>query len=323
MPEDVAAEYITFLGESQRKLLSGLRASRLDFDLNDSGGLHLAISDAEMDTLEKEAAFIRKHRDIECPVLDSKEVNNLLPSKSFKGGIFIPTEATFNPYKVINGMVRLIERDGARILTDTQVQEVTRKDDGFTVSIRHKGVIRAKQIVYCTNAYSSELLPELSSCMVPARGQMLATSRLPETVLSVLPPMSMMCNNGCEYFRVYDDRLLVGGMRHAVRGRQEGILYDGEVSQAVYDRLRKFVGDHLPFVPTSFTHTWSGIMCMTRDGLPLVGPIPNKPNEYIAAGFNGYGYSHALMSSMIIKDYLTKDKSTLPGARIFDPARLV
>lgn len=111
-------------------------------------------------------------------------------------------------------------------------------------------------------------------------------------------------------------------MRHAVRGRQEGLVYDGETSQAVYDRLRGFVVDHLPFIKTNFTHTWSGIMCATSDRLPLIGAVPGKPNQFIMAGFNGYGFSHTLMGSMIIRDYILSGGSQLPGTTIFDPARL-
>jgi glycine/D-amino acid oxidase-like deaminating enzyme len=151
---------------------------------------------------------------------------------------------------------------------------------------------------------------------------MVATDYLSDSVLSVLPSMSVMCNHGSEYFRLYGGRLLVGGMRHAVRGQQEGLIYDAETSPSVYDNLRAFVAEFLPFISTNFTHSWSGIMCHTKDGLPLVGPIPGKPNQYVMAGFNGYGFSHALTSGMIIRDYIKSGSSKLPGTKIFNPARL-
>jgi hypothetical protein len=32
---------------------------------------------------------------------------------------------------------------------------------------------------------------------------------------------------------------------------------------------------------------WSGIMCASRDTLPLVGPVPDKSGMWIAVGFHG------------------------------------
>jgi len=32
---------------------------------------------------------------------------------------------------------------------------------------------------------------------------------------------------------------------------------------------------------------WSGIMCASRDSLPLVGAVPGKPGMWIAVGFHG------------------------------------
>jgi len=323
MQPDVAEEYLDFLCENNKRLTQGLKVAKFDCNLQKSGGLRLAVDDDEMETLVSEAAFINEHQNLGCQVLSSKEISHLIPSKAFKGGIYIPNEATFNPYKVVNGLMDLIERNGTRVLTGTQVESVTEQKDGsLAVSIRHKGVIRAKQVVYSTNAYSPSLLPELSDYMTPVRGQMVATDYLSDAVLSALPSMSMMCNHGSEYFRLFGGRLLVGGMRDAVRGKQKGLLYDAETSPSVYDHLRGFVADKLPFVTANFTHSWSGIMSYTKDKRPLVGPLPGRPNQYIMAGFNGYGFGHSLVSGMIIRDYLKKGSSNLPGTTIFDPARL-
>jgi glycine/D-amino acid oxidase-like deaminating enzyme len=101
-----------------------------------------------------------------------------------------------------------------------------------------------------------------------------------------------------------------------------GITNDGEVSTAVYEKLRNFVVESFPFLKdTKFTHTWSGIMCGTPDGLPLIGQV--RDNQYVLGGFNGYGFSHALQGSMIIKDLIASGKSSHAGVRLFDPARFL
>ncbi len=324
MLEKDGIEYLEYVGENNRRFLSGLRRVTFDTDLRDSGGLRLATTKKELAALEKESDFILKHRDLQCPILSAKELLGLMPQTNFMGGMFVPNEAIFNPYKVVNGLREFIEKKGARVITDAQVSAVTENVDGtLAVSIRHRGTIRAKQIVYATNAYIPELLPELADAMIPYRGQMIATDYLDHEIVShILPAMSMSCNDSREYFRVHNGRLLVGGMRHAVRGRQIGITNDGEVSTAVYEKLRNFAIEAFPFLKnTKFTHTWSGIMAATPDGLPLIGKV--RDNQFVLGGFNGYGFSHALQGSMIIKDLISSGKSSHAGVRLFDPARFL
>lgn len=320
--DTVGAEYLEFIGENNRRFTKGLRAAGFDTDLRDTGGLRLAVTEDELEKLSRESEFVLKHRNIHCPILSKSEVHGILPHTGFAGGMFVPVEAIFNPYKVVNGLRELVEKKGPRVLTDCQVTSIVEDDKGLAVSIRHKGVIRAKQVVYCLNAYTSELLPELAEVMTPYRGQMIATDHLEDSVAQLLPAMSMTCNDCHEYFRIHGGRLLVGGMRHAVRGQQMGLINDGEISPGIFDKLRGFVTGALPFIQNiKFTHTWSGIMCATPDGLPLIGALPGRQNQYILGGFNGHGFSHALHGSMIIKDLINTGSSTHPGVQLFDPGR--
>jgi len=290
-----------------------------------AGGLRLATTEEELDLLHREAEFINSFSNetgVHSLVLSAGDVRAVLPSQGFLGGIFLPCEATINPYKVVNGMRDLLETSGARVLTNSCVESVERNNDGsLSVSIRHKGVITAKKVVYCMNAYSPGLLPELEERFTPFRGQMVATDILSKTALQKLPEMSFSCNHGGDYFRAHDGRLLFGGQRQSVRGRQEGIVYDGEISQTVFKRQKDFMQKHLPHLNAKFTHVWSGIMCLTDDRMPLVGNLPDRENEFIVAGFNGYGVSHAHMASLIIKDKIINGESSLPGAKLFDPNR--
>lgn len=322
--EKDGAEYLNFISENNKRFLNGLRKVPFDTDLRDGGGLRLAADDKEMESLVLESKFLRKHRDLDCPVLDKKDIADMLPKSNFVGGMYVPTEATFNPYKVTNGLRELIDNKGSRVMTDCQVLSVTQEEKALAVSIRHKGIIKAKKVVYATNAYTSELLPEFAEVMTPYRGQMIATSPLGSIASQAIPAMSMSSSNCDEYFRLYNGRLLVGGKRNSVRGKQKGIINDGEISPGIHDKLRGFVMDILPSTKDiKFTHAWSGIMCATPDGLPFIGQVPGKENEYVLGGFNGYGYCHSLQGSTIIKDLILSGHSKSPGAELFNPARIL
>ena len=63
-------------------------------------------------------------------------------------------------------------RQGVNLQTHTPVTAVSDTPDagGFQSLTTSRGVIRAKKVVYATNAYTSSLLPEFTNKIVPVRG---------------------------------------------------------------------------------------------------------------------------------------------------------
>lgn len=323
--ETATKDYIDFIAANNEILTTMITENQLQCDLRKSGGLRLAIDEAELQALEEEASIIKDAQVGVTPIMLTKtEVKKLIYSQRFVGGMYIANEAIFNPYMLVNNMAMKLSTGGRRIMTGCYVEKVTYKEDGIMdVLIRDKGIIKAKKVVYCTNAYTPRILPEFAEFMTPVRIQMIASSTLPHEIQKVMPQMSMSCNYGREYFRVHKDKLLMGGMRHKVRGHQRGIIFDGEASRAVGQHIREFMTQIFPYIQDGPTHTWTGIMSETNDGFPLVGPVPNKPGQFVNVGFNGYGFSHSLLSSYAIRDYILGNDVMLPAISLFDPARAI
>lgn len=322
-PEEIGKEYLTFIGENNRRFLNGLRTVSFDNELRECGGLRLAVNEEELAKLEVESKFIQQHRGIECPILSGKNLGPLVPSKKFVGGMFVPNEATFNPYKTVNGLRDVIEKSGTRVFTNATVESVILEDDNsLSVSVRNRGVIKAKQVVYCTGSYTTRLLPEFGDILQPFREQVVATEFVENEVLNTFPTMSLSANDGRERFRTHNSKIIVSGLRQSVRGQQEGITYDGEISQAVYDKIRAYSNDVFPFLSNvKFGHVWSSVLCSTPDGLPLIGPVPGRKNQYVLAGFGCYDSSHAILGGMMIKDYIKNKDSIVQGHSILNPGR--
>ena len=53
----------------------------------------------------------------------------------------------------------------------------------------------------------------------------------------------------------------------------------------------------------------STVMGYTTDLQPHVGPIPNKPNAYILAGFNGHGMPIIFLAAKGIADMIRRGKT--------------
>lgn len=73
------------------------------------------------------------------------------------------------PYKFVTGLLaRLVERTSINVQTHTPVTSIT-NHDGYSTAITHRGDIRAKKIVFATNAYTAGICPTVVKKIVPIK----------------------------------------------------------------------------------------------------------------------------------------------------------
>lgn len=70
---------------------------------------------------------------------------------------------------------------------------------------------------------------------------------------------------------------------------------DSKLDRNIIRNLEAFPSKHFEGwrAETTTLFSWSGIMGFTPDLLPLVGEIPNRPNQFMAIGHNGHGKSES------------------------------
>lgn len=87
-------------------------------------------------------------------------------------GCFTYTAGHMYPYKLILHLLSKALAAGVNLQTHTPVQKVTdtADTDGFYTVTTARGAVRAKKVVYATNAYTSALLPEYTDRIIPVRG---------------------------------------------------------------------------------------------------------------------------------------------------------
>lgn len=62
--------------------------------------------------------------------------------------------------------------------------------------------------------------------------------------------------------------------------------------------------------------SWAGAFGVTKDGLPYIGAIPERPHTYFALGYGGNGITFSVIAAEIIRDMLLKKKNE--NAHLFD-----
>lgn len=176
-----------------------------------------------------------------------------------------------------------------------------------------RGIVRARRVLHCTNAYASHLLPRLAGGIYPFRGTMSVQKPGPELKnLGACRSWSLSHKSKLEVETGFYDTGLYYLQQNALTGHiwignESAYLKDILTADDTYvpDEAKEFLSTVLPgfFLKgwggeekSEVEAIWSGIQGHTADGLPIVGRVPQSitgepgdTGQWIAAGFNGYG----------------------------------
>ncbi|THU84146.1 DAO-domain-containing protein [Dendrothele bispora CBS 962.96] len=223
--------------------------------------------------------------------------------------------ASFYPWKVVAHMIDQclsFGKDKFNLQTWTTVDnnKNENKSKGRWVIETDRGSVTiANTVVFATNAYTAGLLPEFEGIILPT----------PHLCDKVIPPPSFSGSHSLQntygvllphnaLFSINprsstDGIVLFGGSNpgigdflkwvkdHPEERTNDGLSGIGSVSDAVREFIVKGSGwgekDAGP--GQGLDYQWSGIMGMTSDGFPIIGPVPGKAGLWICSGHNGHG----------------------------------
>jgi glycine/D-amino acid oxidase-like deaminating enzyme len=319
--KEVAKEYARFIIHNNSRFIDFIKDLDLYCELDTTGGVEIAMTNEEYHNLEIEYEFL-KGLDLPFnPVLvNHNQVSKILPHNNFMGGMYMPLQATFNPQRLMSAICNSLESKQNKIYINASVENIEKHvDDSIILFIKNSGVVKAKKVVYCTNAYSSQLLPEMKKYMTPIRGTTIVTTDISPNLIPTYP---LMFDSGKESIRSHGGRILYSSLKQQTKNRTHSGLSssDRQVSATALDKFRSELIKKIDYSNLSIEYTWSSISCETTDGLPFIGEYDK--NQYILAGFNGHGFSHVYSGSKIIKDLILKNSSDIHGLKIFNPKRL-
>jgi gamma-glutamylputrescine oxidase len=228
-----------------------------------------------------------------------EELPHLRPD--FRGAIFHPTDGAVQPAAFVQRLANLAADAGVAFVEHRRVDSLDE--------------IEAEQIVIATDGSGRGLLPELDEALWPARGQVIATTPIPERLFDC----PHYARHGFDYWQqLQDGRIVLGGFRDFSILTE--MTDDETTTQPIQDALDAFLEELLGELP-EVTHRWAGIFGLTQDLLPLVGPVPGHDGVWVAAGYSGHGNVFGVLCGELIAGALLG--RTDPLLQLFSPARLV
>jgi gamma-glutamylputrescine oxidase len=206
-----------------------------------------------------------------------------LPSLGLRGFdalIENKTETALHSGKLIQSLTQKVQAAGVTILYGTEVTAWEKKKDHINITTS-KGInFTAHQLLFCTNAFTDKLLPELM--IKPARGQVIVTSPISNLAMKG----TFHFDEGFYYWRNFENRILIGGARNAAFDDEETTDLSG--SETIKKALETFLREHVdPSYQYTIEHHWSGVMGFTVDKKPLLKQV--SENVFTAIACNGMG----------------------------------
>ncbi len=287
-------------------------ACELRFD----GGVSLALHPDELKPVQESVEELTK---IGAPVeyWDAAKCAEKTRSEDFLGGVYRKTAGQLWPARLVFAVAEQAIQLGANMQTQTEVRAVENESGQLTVKT-DRGDIETQHVVHAINGWARHLLPFLEGTIVPVRGQVIITEPAPR-----LWKFGLSTNFGYEYFMQRPDgRIVLGGMRWMTPTLEVGTDDDSVIEPTVSKGLREFLPQHFADLRgVQVEQEWTGIMGFSKDRNPLIGPLPNRPGEYIAAGFTGHGMPMTFFAAQNVADMIAGKEPAPFVKEAFLPSR--
>ena len=146
-----------------------IKKYNIDCELRFHGYVALARTEKEVNDLSVSYEQL-KSIGISVELWDHLKCKEMTGSDSFLGGLYKPYGGLLWAAKLVHGIILQAQKLGVDVYTNTEVEKII-YDGSIKIIHTNKGAIKTNNIVYCTNAWSRDLLPELQNVIIPVRNQ--------------------------------------------------------------------------------------------------------------------------------------------------------
>lgn len=277
----------------------------IDADTHSKGETRLAHRPRDMEEMRREADALAREGLFDPVLTEPGDLAAEGLNGPFHGALTISVGFGLNPRKYLFGLTRAARAAGAALFQRSQAEEIVPEADGFRVSTP-RGSLRAARVLIATNGYSSETLPAwLAGRYMPAQSTVLVTRPLSEAELTAQgwtsDQMAYDSRHLLHYFRLMPDRRFLFGMRG-------GLTSSPRAEQAARTRLRRDFDRMFPgWAHVEAPHSWSGMVCLARNLVPLAGPVPELPGMFAGLAYHGNGvamgtYTGRALARLVLAD---------------------
>lgn len=288
-----------------------LKEERIDCDFKRCGSLYAASKPRHFERMCRETEWLKAKLGYERVIIPKSQLRGELGTDVYHGGVVDPSSAGLHPAKYAVGLAVAADRAGATLCAETEVRAIESSNSAFTITTS-KGSLRAKTVLIATNGYTEGLVPEIRRRVFPAGSYIIATEPLTEDLQEEISPRGRMIFDSkwfLNYFRLTPDGRMLFGGRTTISPDQ-----DLTVSARL---LREGMVRTFPALKdVAVTHSWTGHLGLTFDGLPHIGQVKGM---YYALGYCGHGVALSAYLARHVAELMAGKRSSSVFMQIKHP----
>lgn len=262
-----------------------------------NGTVNLALSDVRMEQLRRSHDHAAR-MDVEAHLLSVQEASEIWPYVDYegvKGAFFVPSNGQVNPLDVTQALAKGARSNGAQVFEDTSALRVLTMGGRVAGVETDNGVIATEKVLLAGGMWSARFA-KAHGVTVPlhAAEHFYIVTEPFEGLPKTLPGLVILEER--TYWKEDAGKLLIGGFE--ARGKAwgaQGIPESFEFDELPFDMehvepVLETVFARMPQIENVGIQTFfNGPDSFTPDGRPYLGPAPELPGLYIAAGMNSNG----------------------------------
>ncbi len=246
---------------------------------------------------------LRKKHDFDVHWLEADEIEQKFGFKA-SGAIFSADGGEVDAYLLTHALLKNFGKAGHNVYSNTDIRTIEHHKQGITLQTGNGSIIKAKKLVIACGYESLKYIPkkiaEINSTYA------LVSEPLPDVHFWYKNSLIWETAVLYMYFRaVSENRILVGG--------RDDPFHHPHIPPSVIKRkanmLQQAFLKKMPHIPLKADFSWAGAFVNTKDGLPYIGSIPERPDTYFALGFGGNGITFSVIAAEIIHDLIMEKKN--------------
>ncbi|MEE2774463.1 MAG: FAD-binding oxidoreductase [Pseudomonadota bacterium] len=276
-----------------------------------SGIIHASLKEKLLQSQRNEVDKLREIYNYEkIEYLDRSKIMELIASKKYFGGTLDLGAGHLHPLKYAVGLANAAVKSKVRIFEESRVKKII---NGTVVEAKldNENSVLADYLVLGCNGYIGDLVPEISSQVMPINNFIVATEPLGRTVCENLIKKNYAVADSkfvVNYYRFSRDyRMIFGG------GENYRYRFPVDISK----KVKGAMVDIFPqLLESKIDYSWGGTLAVTMSRLPHFKRI--RSNVYSASGYSGQGVAMATMAGRILSEVIQGESqkfdllSTLP-----------
>ena len=264
--------------------------------------LQFASVKSHVKNLEKEAQ-LRKSIGIELDLLGEREIKKLFHFRK-PAALFSKDGGQLDAYRLTHALLEAAERKGSSVFDHSEVTSLHFGRKGVEARVNKEWKVRGRKLVIAAGYESQNYLPKKIEKLVSTFA--IISEIFNQREFWYQNSMIWETANPYLYIKVTrGNRILIGG--------KDVSFYDpvkrDKLIPAKSKQLQLSFHQLFPHLKFKTDFKWAGTFSYTKDGLPYIGSIPEKPHTYFALGYGGNGIVFSQIAARIIADHISGCKN--------------